>query len=262
MRYCRYEDHGRVRYALVEEIAGALWAVRAMEPPEEDAGAATTIGAFARRPLSELHLLEPVRPSKIVCIGRNYREHAKELGNDVPAEPLLFLKAPSALLAPGAEIRRPGLSQRVDFEGELGIVIGKRCYQIGADEDVREYIRGYTCVNAVTARDLQKTDGQWARAKSFDTFCPVGPVVTDEVDPLRAALTVTTTLNGEVKQTGSTAEMIFDVAALLRYITAAMTLVPGDLIATGTPAGIAPMVAGDRVVVTVSGVGSLENAVV
>jgi len=262
MRYCRYEDHGRVRYAYVEEIAGALWAVRTMEPPEEDAGAASTIGGFARRPLTELALLEPVRPSKIVCIGRNYREHAKELGNDVPAEPLLFLKAPSALLAPGAEIRRPAMSQRVDFEGELGIVIGKRCYQIGADEDVRQYIRGYTCVNDVTARDLQKTDGQWSRAKGFDTFCPVGPVVTDEVDPLTSALTVTTTLNGEVKQTGSTTEMIFDVAALLRYITAAMTLLPGDLIATGTPAGIAPMAAGDVVCVTVSGVGSLENPVV
>jgi 2-keto-4-pentenoate hydratase/2-oxohepta-3-ene-1,7-dioic acid hydratase in catechol pathway len=262
MKYCRYDDHGRVRYALVEEIEGALWAVQAMAPPEEDAGAASTIGSFARRPLSELQLLEPVRPSKIVCIGRNYKEHAKELGNDVPAEPLLFLKAPSALVGAGAAIRRPTQSQRVDFEGELGIVIGKRCYQIGADEDVRQYIRGYTVVNDVTARDLQKTDGQWSRAKGFDTFCPVGPVVTDEVDPLTEPLTVTTTLNGTVKQQGSTGEMIFDVAALLRYITAAMTLLPGDLIATGTPAGIAPMRAGDVVRVTVSGVGSLENPVV
>jgi 2-keto-4-pentenoate hydratase/2-oxohepta-3-ene-1,7-dioic acid hydratase in catechol pathway len=149
----------------------------------------------------------------------------------------------------------------VDFEGELGIVIGKRCYQIGKDEDVRQYIRGYTVVNDVTARDLQKSDGQWSRAKGFDTFCPVGPIVTDEVDPILNALTVTTTLNGETKQSGSTRDMIFPVAELLRYITAAMTLLPGDLISTGTPAGVGPMQAGDAVRVAIEGIGSLENPV-
>lgn len=262
MKYCRFEAHGVVQYALAEVRDGELWAVKAMAAPEEDSSAHVPKGAkFAPQPLKTMKLLAPVRPSKIVCIGRNYKEHAAELGNDVPAEPLLFLKSPSALLAPGAAIRRPVQSERVDFEGELGIVIGKRCYQIGKDEDVRQYIRGYTCVNDVTARDLQKSDGQWSRAKGFDTFCPVGPIVTDEVDPIGSPLTVTTTLNGETKQSGSTRDMIFSVAELLRYITAAMTLLPGDLIPTGTPAGVGPMQAGDVVRVTIDGIGSLENPV-
>jgi 2-keto-4-pentenoate hydratase/2-oxohepta-3-ene-1,7-dioic acid hydratase in catechol pathway len=262
VRYCKFEANGVARYALVEVRDGELWAVKAMAAPEEDATANAPKGArFAPQPLKTMKLLAPVRPSKIVCVGRNYKEHAAELGSDVPKEPLLFLKAPSALLALGGTIRRPAQSQRVDFEGELGIVIGKRCYQIGKDEDVRQYIRGYTCVNDVTARDLQKSDGQWSRAKGFDTFCPVGPIVTDEVDPIQNALTVTTTLNGETKQSGSTGEMIFPVAELLRYITAAMTLEPGDLIPTGTPAGVGPMQAGDVVRVAVEGIGSLENPV-
>ncbi len=176
-----------VQYALVEVRDGELWAVRAMAAPEEDPSAHAPKGAkFAPQPLKTMKLLAPVRPSKIVCIGRNYKEHAAELGSDVPAEPLLFLKSPSALLSPGAAIRRPVQSERVDFEGELGIVIGQLgATRSGADEDVRQYIRGYTCVNDVTARDLQKSDGQWSRAKGFDTFCPVGPIVTDEVDPMR-----------------------------------------------------------------------------
>jgi 2-keto-4-pentenoate hydratase/2-oxohepta-3-ene-1,7-dioic acid hydratase in catechol pathway len=262
VKYCKFEANGMARYAQVEVRDGELWAVKAMAAPEEDSGAQAPKGAkFAPQPLRTMKLLAPVRPSKIVCIGRNYKEHAAELGNDVPAEPLLFLKSPSALLAPGATIRRPVQSERVDFEGELGIVIGKRCYQIGKDEDVRQYIRGYTCVNDVTARDLQKSDGQWSRAKGFDTFCPVGPIVTDEVDPIQNALAVTTTLNGETKQSGTTRDMIFPVAELLRYITAAMTLLPGDLIPTGTPAGVGPMQAGDVVRVTIEGIGSLENPV-
>ena len=262
MKYCRFEANGAVRYALVEERDGELWAVRPMDAPVEDAGARAVSGTkFAPQPLRTMKLLAPVKPSKIVCVGRNYKEHAAELGNDVPKEPLLFLKAPSSLLAPGATIRRPAQSQRVDFEGELGIVISKRCYQIGADEDVRQYIRGYTVVNDVTARDLQKSDGQWSRAKGFDTFCPVGPIVTDEVDAIDSALTVTTLLNGETKQSGSTRDLIFPIANLLRYITAAMTLEPGDLIPTGTPAGVGPMQAADVVRVTIEGIGSLENPV-
>ena len=244
----------------MEERGGELWAVRPMAAPEEDAGAG--MAEFAPRPLAKLKLLAPVRPSKIVCIGRNYREHAAEMGSEVPKEPLLFLKAPSALIGAGEAIRRPAQSQRVEYEGELGVVIGRRCAKIGAEEDVRQYIRGYTVVNDVTARDLQRSDGQWSRAKGFDTFCPVGPVVTDEVDGLDAALTVTTTLNGETKQSGTTKDLIFTVATLLRYITAAMTLEAGDLISTGTPAGVGPMQAGDVVRVTVGGVGSLENPVV
>jgi 2-keto-4-pentenoate hydratase/2-oxohepta-3-ene-1,7-dioic acid hydratase in catechol pathway len=259
LRYCKFEADGVAQYALVEERGGEWWAVRAMTPPVEDAGAIAA--SFEPMPLARLKLLAPVRPSKIVCVGRNYKEHAAEMGNDLPAEPLLFLKAPSALLAPGAAILRPAQSQRVDFEGELGIVIGKRCYQIG-EEDVRQYIRGYTCVNDVTARDLQKSDGQWSRAKGFDTFCPVGPIVTDEVDAVSDALQVTTELNGVTKQSGTTGDLIFPVAELLRYITAAMTLEAGDLISTGTPAGVGPMQAGDVVRVSVRGIGSLENPVV
>jgi 2-keto-4-pentenoate hydratase/2-oxohepta-3-ene-1,7-dioic acid hydratase in catechol pathway len=201
-----------------------------------------------------------VAPSPLTCIGRNYREHAAELGNEVPKEPLLFLKAPSAVIAAEEAIRIPALSQRVDFEGELAVVIGRKATRIWPDEDVRKYIRGYTIVNDVTARDLQKSDGQWSRAKGFDTFCPMGPLVTDEIDP-DAGLTVETRLNGEVKQHGTTSDLIFSIAELLRHITAAMTLLPGDVIPTGTPAGVAPMQPGDRVEVSVEGIGTLGNPV-
>ena len=216
---------------------------------------------FPACPLSTLTLLAPVTPSKIVCIGRNYRDHAAELGNEVPKEPLLFLKAPSSLLPPGGAIRLPAISQRVDYEGELGVVIARSCHKLRADEDVRSYIRGYVIVNDVTARDLQKSDGQWSRAKGFDTFCPVGPIVSDGVDP-SAGITVTTRLNGQVKQHGSTSDFIFDIAVLLRYISAAMTLNPGDLIPTGTPAGVGPMQSGDVVEVEIAGLGVLRNPVI
>ncbi|HZU09225.1 MAG TPA: fumarylacetoacetate hydrolase family protein, partial [Pseudacidobacterium sp.] len=182
-------------------------------------------------------------------------------GNEVPKEPLIFLKAPSSLLAHKQEIRLPAISQRVDFEGELAIVIGKRCSKLGPDEDVRPYIRGYTIVNDVTARDLQKPDGQWWRAKGFDTFCPVGPLVTDEIGP-EAGVTVQTRLNGALKQSGNTRDFIFSIAHLLRHISAAMTLFPGDLIPTGTPSGVAPMQAGDTVEVTIDGIATLSNPVV
>ncbi|MGA8287572.1 MAG: fumarylacetoacetate hydrolase family protein, partial [Acidobacteriaceae bacterium] len=209
---------------------------------------------------SALKLLAPVTPSKIVCIGRNYRDHAAELGNEPPKEPLLFLKPPSSLLPPGGIIRLPALSQRVDYEGELGIVIGRSCYKLKPGEDVLPYIRGYVVVNDVTARDLQKTDGQWSRAKGFDTFCPVGPIVSGAVKP-EAGVTVTTRLNGAVKQHGSTTDFIFNIATLLRYISAAMTLNPGDLIPTGTPAGVGPMQSGDVVEVEIDGLGVLRNPV-
>jgi 2-keto-4-pentenoate hydratase/2-oxohepta-3-ene-1,7-dioic acid hydratase in catechol pathway len=216
--------------------------------------------AFEPIPLGRAALFPPVMPSKIVCIGRNYRDHAAELGNEVPKEPLLFLKPPSSILAPGGSIRIPPQSERVDFEGELAIVIGKRASRIGSGEDVKPYIRGYTIVNDVTARDLQKSDGQWSRAKGFDTFCPVGPVVTDEIDP-GLGIFVETRLNGVLKQRGTTIDLIFPVASLLRYITAAMTLLPGDIVPTGTPAGVAPMAPGDEVEVSVEGIGSLSNPV-
>ncbi|WP_348267527.1 fumarylacetoacetate hydrolase family protein [Edaphobacter paludis] len=260
MRYCKFlsSEHGPL-YAFVEQRGDALWAVRPMPAPEEDR-IAQSAAAFEPQPLKDLHLLAPVAPSKILCIGRNYRDHATELGNEVPREPLLFLKPPSSLLAPNGIIRMPALSKRVDYEGELGIVIGRRCRNLGPDEDVRPYIRGYTIVNDVTARDLQKSDGQWTRGKGFDTFCPVGPIVSDEIDPVGGeAVTLTTRLNGEVKQQGTTRDLIFPIAHLLRYIAAAMTLEPGDLIPTGTPAGVGPVNSGDRIQIEIDGLGVLEN---
>ena len=212
-------------------------------------------------PLTSASLLAPVQPSKIVCVGRNYADHAKELGNEVPAEILIFLKPPSSMIGPQEKIRRPRVSQRVDFEGELAAIIGKQCCNISQHEDARPFILGYTCANDVTARDLQKKDDQWTRAKGFDTFCPVGPVVTDEVDPW-AGLRLETRLNGAVKQSATTLDFIFPLDAVIRYVSSIMTLVPGDLILTGTPAGIAPIAAGDVVEVSIQGIGTLKNSVI
>ena len=210
--------------------------------------------------LSEAALLAPVEPSKIVCIGRNYREHAAELGNEVPKEPLIFLKPPSSLLDPGGKIILPPSSSRVDHEGELGVVIGKTCHNLKQNEDVRPYILGYTCVNDVTARDLQKKDLQFTRGKGFDTFCPVGPIVTDEIDPW-AGIAVQTRVNGELRQNGNTRDFIFSLDVIIRFIAQVMTLVPGDLIATGTPSGVGPLQADDSVEVTIPGIGTLKNSV-
>ncbi len=264
MKYCRLHTEFGDQYAEVVDRDGELWVERLIPAFEEGPVSDFVDPEFDRftpLPFTEAHTLAPVAPSKIVCVGRNYREHAAELGNEVPAEPLLFLKPPSAIIAPGAAIRIPELSKRVDFEGEIAIVIGERCSKIGPGEDPRDYIRGYTVANDVTARDLQKKDGQWSRAKGFDTFCPVGPLVTDEVEPAEG-IAISTQLNGELRQDGNTRDLIFTIDHLLRYITAAMTLYPGDLILTGTPAGVAPMQPGDRVDVTVAGIGTLSNPVV
>jgi len=263
MRYCRFQFNGQVHYGLVESVAGRDSILRILLTAPEDAdGDMESLRTKRIDPiaLEEAVLLPPVRPSKIVCVGRNYREHAKELGNEIPVEPLLFLKATSALLSPGGTVLRPKISERVDYEGELGVVIGKTCHQPGADEDVRPYILGYTCVNDVTARDLQKKDGQWTRGKGFDTFCPVGPVVTDEIDPWKG-VGVETRVNGAVKQKGNTSDFIFALDVVIRHIAQAMTLFPGDLIATGTPEGVGPVVAGDVMEVSVEGVGTLRNPV-
>jgi 2-keto-4-pentenoate hydratase/2-oxohepta-3-ene-1,7-dioic acid hydratase in catechol pathway len=263
MKYCRLQTRHGAQYAEIVDRDGGLWVERLIPPFEE--GPASDFfdpatGPFEPLPLDQAPLLAPVAPSKIVCVGRNYREHAAELGNEVPAEPLLFLKAPSALIGPMQVIQIPALSSRVDFEGEIAIVIGDRCSKIGEDEKPADYIRGYTLANDVTARDLQKKDGQWSRAKGFDTFCPVGPYVTDEVEPA-SGVGIRTHLNGELRQDGNTRDLIFSIDFLLRYITAAMTLFPGDLILTGTPAGVAPMQPGDRVAVSVEGLGTLTNPV-
>lgn len=264
MKYCRFELKGQSQYGLVEAVAGVEQITRLLlKPPEEADGDMEDLPSkrMEQIGLAEATLLAPVRPSKIICVGRNYREHAAELGNEVPVEPLLFFKPPSSLLAPGGVIRRPKLSQRVDFEGELAVVIGKECYKVDANEDVRPYILGYTCLNDVTARDLQNQDGQWTRAKGFDTFCPVGPLVTDEINPW-AGVEVETRVNGDVRQQGNTRDFIFSLGVIIRYITQAMTLVPGDLIATGTPKGVGPLVAGDAIEISVEGVGTLTNSVV
>lgn len=200
----------------------------------------------------------PSRPSKIVCVGRNYLEHARELGNQMPAEPLLFLKPVSALLAPGAPIVLPRQSQRVEFEGEIGVVVGATLRHASRDE-ARAAVRGIVALNDVTARDLQKSDNQWTRAKGFDTFCPVGPEAPAPAD--LATLTVVTRLNGVERQRATAAEMAFDIPTLLAYISDIMTLEPGDVVATGTPAGVAPLSAGDVVEVEIVGVSRVSNPV-
>jgi 2-keto-4-pentenoate hydratase/2-oxohepta-3-ene-1,7-dioic acid hydratase in catechol pathway len=272
MRYCRFVFESLIHYGLVEDRGNEPWIVDLAAAPDEDlafhlsrARASSLVPDpagldFEPMAFSAADLLPPVTPSKIVCVGRNYREHAAELGNQVPAEPLLFLKPPSSLLNPGGLIQLPPASSRVDHEGELAIVIGHRATKLASDFDPRSIIRGYTLANDVTARDLQKKDGQWTRAKGFDTFCPVGPWVSDEVDPA-AGLVIETRVNGELRQHGTTADFIFTISELLTYITAAIALEPGDLVLTGTPSGVGPLAPGDRVAVTAPGLGVLVNTV-
>jgi 2-keto-4-pentenoate hydratase/2-oxohepta-3-ene-1,7-dioic acid hydratase in catechol pathway len=199
-----------------------------------------------------------VLPGKIVCVGRNYVEHARELGNEVPEAPLIFLKPPSAVIADGDPIRLPSASQQVEFEGEIGVVVGKRLSR-ASEADARSAIRGIVAVNDVTARDLQKTDGQWTRAKGFDSFCPIGPESNGIPD--LADLTVVTRVNGEERQRGSSAQMVFPIPLLLSYISDIMTLEPGDLIATGTPSGVGRLAPGDVVEVEIEGVSRVSNPV-
>jgi 2-keto-4-pentenoate hydratase/2-oxohepta-3-ene-1,7-dioic acid hydratase in catechol pathway len=260
MKYCRFEYEGFPAFGWIEPVAGRDQITRTVQFPPDKAAPDSRSKKIPSIPLAEVVLLPPVEPSKIVCVGRNYREHAAELGHEVPVEPLIFFKPPSALIGQGQIIVRPKISARVDHEGELGVVIGKRCRNLKADEDVRPYVLGYTCVNDVTARDLQSKDGQWTRAKGFDTFCPVGPVVIDTLDPW-AGVAVETRVNGAIRQKGNTRDFIFPLDVIIRHISQVMTLFPGDLIATGTPSGVGPLVAGDKVEVTVEGLGSLQNVV-
>lgn len=208
--------------------------------------------------VSEVALRAPVEPSKIICIGLNYHAHvaASQSADEAPEYPLIFLKPPSSIIGPGEMIVHPPQSQRVDYEAELGVVIGKRARNVSQDE-AGDYIFGFTCVNDVTARDLQKKDGQWSRAKGFDTFCPVGPWIVTDLN--YGDVLVEGILNGEVKQSGRTSLMIFNIPFLVSYLSSVMTLNPGDLIPTGTPAGIAPMKSGDEIEVKIEGVGSLKN---
>jgi 2-keto-4-pentenoate hydratase/2-oxohepta-3-ene-1,7-dioic acid hydratase in catechol pathway len=208
--------------------------------------------------LKTVRLLAPCIPSKIVAVGVNYRDHAAEFGRELPIEPLLFLKPSTAVLDPGEAIRLPGESSRVDFEAELGVVVKKRAAGISEGE-VGDHILGYTCFNDVTARDLQKKDGQWTRAKSFDTFAPIGPWIVADLDP--NDLLVESYLNGERRQSARTSQLIFKVPMLVSFISKIMTLLPGDLIATGTPAGVGPMKSGDVIEIAIEGIGRLANPV-
>lgn len=266
MRYCRFRFENQTMYGAVEERGGEPWIVDLVPAPEEDLAyrlaqhsAVPMVLDFEPLPLSGADLLAPVTPSKIICVGRNYRDHAKELGNEVSVEPLLFFKPPSSLLGHMGTVMMPPQAERVDFEGELALVIGRRASKLAADADWRSYVRGYTLANDVTARDLQKKDGQWTRAKGFDTFCPVGPLVSTDLD-IEQGLVIETHVNGELRQHGSTTDFIFGIAELLSYITAAITLEAGDLLLTGTPSGVGPLSAGDRVDVSTAGLGVLSNA--
>jgi 2-keto-4-pentenoate hydratase/2-oxohepta-3-ene-1,7-dioic acid hydratase in catechol pathway len=210
------------------------------------------------KPPANGQLLPPTAPSKIVAVGRNYAEHAKELSNEAPSEPIIFLKPPSALLAPGGTIVRPPQSQRVDYEGELAIVIGKRARNVKADR-WRDFVLGFTCANDVTARDLQKKDVQFTRGKSFDTFCPIGPCIETDLDPSDLALV--TRVNGQIRQNSRTSMMVFPCSVVIEFISSVMTLEPGDVILTGTPSGVGPLQSGDTVEVEIEGIGTLRNHV-
>jgi 2-keto-4-pentenoate hydratase/2-oxohepta-3-ene-1,7-dioic acid hydratase in catechol pathway len=270
MRIARFAIGDEVRYGIVDGDAtagtdsgdgtssGDLTVAEMSGHPFGPAAEVALTGA--RYPVADVRLLAPVLPTKVVAIGRNYLDHARELGNEAPAEPLIFLKPSTAVIGQADAIVRPDrLSQRVDFEGELAIVFGRLCRDV-APARVPEVIFGYTCANDVTARDLQASDGQWARAKGFDTFCPLGPWIETDLDP--ADVRLTTTVNDEVKQDSRTSLLIHDIATLVSYVTAVMTILPGDVLLTGTPGGIGPLVAGDSVSVSIEGIGTLTNRVV
>jgi 2-keto-4-pentenoate hydratase/2-oxohepta-3-ene-1,7-dioic acid hydratase in catechol pathway len=209
--------------------------------------------------LSRVRLLTPCQPSKVVAVGLNYRLHAKETKQKVPEEPMIFLMPPTAVIGPGDDIVYPPISKRVDFEGELGVVMGKKAKNVPEDKAL-DYVLGYTCVNDVTARDLQAREAQFTRSKGMDTFCPIGPCIETELDP--HDLELETYLNGKLKQSSNTSDMVFTVQQVIAYITQAMTLLPGDVVTTGTPSGIAPMKVGDTVEVRISGIGELRNRIV
>lgn len=280
MRIARFSHDGQVSYGLVlpteplaaEGAGGANGSAEDLPGHEDDEMIVAQIAGHpfggteadikltgARFDVGEVRLLAPILPSKVICIGKNYADHAREMGGEAPAEPVIFLKPSTSVCGPGDPIRRPvRLSGRCDFEGELAVVISRLCRDVPPDR-AAEVIFGYTCANDVTARDLQAADGQWARAKGFDTFCPLGPWIETAADP--ADLALTTRLNGEVKQESRTSLLLHDVPALITYVSQVMTLLPGDVLLTGTPAGVGPMEFGDQVAVTIEGIGTLRNVV-
>ncbi|MFC5751737.1 fumarylacetoacetate hydrolase family protein [Actinomadura rugatobispora] len=251
MRIARFATDEGMSFGVVEENTVAAVAAHPF-------GELTFTGQ--RLPLADVRLLAPILPSKVIAIGKNYAAHAREMGGEAPAEPMIFAKPSTAVIGPGEAVAYPEkLSERVDFEGELAVVIGRMCREVPAAR-AAEVILGYTCANDVTARDLQKKDGQWTRAKGFDTFCPLGPWIETEADP--SDLAIGTTVNGETRQDARTSQMVHDIPALVEYVSQVMTLLPGDVILTGTPEGVGPLEIGDEVTVTVEGVGSLTNRVI
>jgi 2-keto-4-pentenoate hydratase/2-oxohepta-3-ene-1,7-dioic acid hydratase in catechol pathway len=253
MRIVRFALMGRTGYGILAgEKISVLW-----NTPYDD-GLKNTVGEILSLPA--VKLLAPCEPTKIVALALNYRDHAAEFGHPIPDEPLIFLKPATAVIGPDDDIVFPAMSRRVDYEAELAVVIGRTCHQV-REEEVRDYILGFTCINDVTARDLQKKDGQFTRSKSFDTFAPLGPWIETEI-PDPDNLTVEAYLNGERRQHSNTKNMIFGVAAQVSFISRIMTLLSGDVIATGTPSGIGPMQPGDLVEIRVEGIGTLQNRLV
>lgn len=252
MRIARFSHQDAIRFGIVDETDLVVLSGDPMFAGFDTTG--------ERVPLSEVTLLAPVIPrSKIVCVGKNYRDHAAEMGGEAPAEPMLFLKPNTSVIGPNDAIVRPVQSQRTDFEGELAVVIGRIAKNVPA-ENALDYVLGYTVGNDVTARDLQRSDGQWSRAKGFDTFCPLGPAIETDFD-LDGGARVVTRVNGEVRQDGPISDMVHSVPDIIAYASAAFTLLPGDVILTGTPAGIGPFQAGDVVEVEITGLGVLRNTV-
>ena len=258
MRIARFAKGEGVAYGVVEGEAAQTIAELYGHPFGIDPSGVRLTGQ--RYPLAEVRLLAPVLPSKVVAVGRNYAEHVREMGSELPAEPVLFLKPSTSVTGPGDRIAYPvKLTDRVDYEGELAVIIGRLCRDV-PKERAYDVIFGYTCANDVTARDLQLKDGQWTRAKGFDTFCPLGPWMETATDP--SDLGITTTVNGEVRQHARTRELLWDVPSLIEYISSVMTLLPGDVLLTGTPEGVGPLTDGDEVSVTVESIGTLTNKVV
>lgn len=249
MRLLRFTYDGRIGYGVHHEdaVQPIAW------EPFDDTGE-----VYERLTLDKVGLIAPVVPTKIVCIGLNYRDHAAELGMEIPDEPTIFIKAPSTVLDPGGKVVYPGASQHVDYEAELAVVIGREARAVPA-EDALSHVIGYTCGLDMTARDLQAKDGQWTRAKNFDTFCPLGPWVETELDP--SSLDIRLTVNGEVKQRSNTSNMVFGVPRLIEFVSGIMTLCPGDVIMTGTPPGVGPVVRGDVIEMDIEGIGTLSCSI-
>lgn len=251
----RYERNGKIKHGWMVEAENK---VRVIEGDIYKIATAKPIMTGLELPLDEISLRAPAAPSKVVCIGVNYRDHALEMGIELPTEPLMFLKPSTAVIGPGEAIVYPKLTENLHYEGELAVVIKKEAKHVKA-EDAEDYILGFTCAIDVTARDLQMKDGQWTRAKSFDTFCPLGPAITAKLD--YHDLRIVTRVNGEVRQDSNTNQMVFSIPQLIEAVTAVMTLLPGDVILTGTPPGVGELHPGDEVSVTIDGIGTLSSKV-